>query len=230
MAHPSASELGMKMNDVTRAPENNQIEGVSRRSLVKSAAWAVPVIAFAAPVPAYAASPRSTKNGLRAKFKAWYTRESNKNYIDLIGLDSQHPATGYEQITGVVVGQVVTNVSVYAYIDKNIDDSSWAPRNYVGENYWKKPVKVAGPDAGGYYTYRIDYKTVSTPVTIAGTLELDARFHFRAPFGNGGSVKVKGSWTALVSPSATPALNVSSTNIANLDSNGEYVYLTAPGS
>ena len=41
------------------APENDQAKptGVTRRTLVKSAAWSVPVIAFAAPVPAYAASP-----------------------------------------------------------------------------------------------------------------------------------------------------------------------------
>lgn len=41
------------------APENDSqaTKTVSRRSLVKGAAWAVPVIAFAAPVPAMAASP-----------------------------------------------------------------------------------------------------------------------------------------------------------------------------
>lgn len=41
------------------APENTQQEAksVSRRTLVKGAAWAVPVIAFAGPVPAFAASP-----------------------------------------------------------------------------------------------------------------------------------------------------------------------------
>lgn len=40
------------------APENDHQEAkaVSRRTLVKGAAWAVPVIAFAAPVPAFAAS------------------------------------------------------------------------------------------------------------------------------------------------------------------------------
>ena len=41
------------------APENDHQEAkaVSRRTLVKGAAWAVPVIAFAGPVPAFAASP-----------------------------------------------------------------------------------------------------------------------------------------------------------------------------
>ena len=41
------------------APENDTqtTKEVSRRTLVKGAAWAVPVIAFAAPVPAMAASP-----------------------------------------------------------------------------------------------------------------------------------------------------------------------------
>ncbi|WP_139230886.1 hypothetical protein [Microbacterium sp. cf046] len=41
------------------APENDGriSNGVSRRTLVKGAAWAVPVIAFAGPVPAMAASP-----------------------------------------------------------------------------------------------------------------------------------------------------------------------------
>jgi hypothetical protein len=46
------------MNVSTGAPENNRpSSGVSRRTLVKTAAWTVPVIAFAAPVPAMAASP-----------------------------------------------------------------------------------------------------------------------------------------------------------------------------
>ena len=41
------------------APENDTqtTKEVSRRTLVKGAAWAVPVIAFAAPAPAMAASP-----------------------------------------------------------------------------------------------------------------------------------------------------------------------------
>lgn len=41
------------------APENDPqtTNAVSRRTLVKGAAWAVPVIAFAGPAPAYAASP-----------------------------------------------------------------------------------------------------------------------------------------------------------------------------
>ena len=41
------------------APENDHQDTneVSRRTLVKAAAWTVPVIAFAAPVPAMAASP-----------------------------------------------------------------------------------------------------------------------------------------------------------------------------
>lgn len=218
------------MTDVSRARKADRHEGVSRRSLIKTAAWTVPVIALAAPVPAFAASPGSTKNGLKAKFKAWYTREQRVNYIDLIGRDSQHPATGYEQITDVAVGQVVTGVSIYAMINKDIADAAWAPRNAVGDLYWNKPVKVGGPDAGGFYTYRIDYKTASTAVSTAGTLDLDARFHFRAPFGNGNAVQVKAMWTASITPSATPALSVASTNLANLDSDGEYVYLTAPGS
>lgn len=51
------------------APENDHQEAkaVSRRTLVKGAAWAVPVIAFAAPVPAMAASvctPSTNFDGL----------------------------------------------------------------------------------------------------------------------------------------------------------------------
>jgi hypothetical protein len=47
--------MEVDMSDVDGRPE-----GVSRRALVKGAAWAVPVIAFAAPLPAAAASPCMT--------------------------------------------------------------------------------------------------------------------------------------------------------------------------
>jgi len=62
-----SENLGMKMS--FGAPENNQQKsnGVSRRTLVKTAAWTVPVIAFAAPVPAMAASvctPTTNLDGL----------------------------------------------------------------------------------------------------------------------------------------------------------------------
>lgn len=204
-----------------------QSQGPSRRTLVKAAAWTVPAIAIAAPVPVFAASAGSTKNSIRAKFKAWLTAEGNKKYIDIIGKDSQHPADGYFQILDTNTGQVVTNVVVYALIDKNIPDNAWTPRNNVGDVYWKKPVKVSGP-ANGYWTYKIEYRTASTIVPAPGTLPLDARFHFRAEF-SGPSVKVKGAWGANITASTTPILSAQSTNVADLDSNGEYVYLTSPG-
>lgn len=57
------------MNMAIGAPENETptATGVSRRTLVKGAAWAVPVIALAAPVPAFAASrcsPSTNFDGL----------------------------------------------------------------------------------------------------------------------------------------------------------------------
>lgn len=45
------------MHGPARHDPNNAEPGVSRRTLVKAAAWAAPAIAIAVPVPAYAASP-----------------------------------------------------------------------------------------------------------------------------------------------------------------------------
>ena len=217
-------------------------EGMSRRTLVKTAAWAVPAVAIAAPAPAFAASPGSTPCGITARFKAWLTKtdkhghdnhghdkHGRKQYcVDLIGADPQHPAEGFFWITNAVVGQLVTAVRIIALIDEDIADSAWTPVNAVGDVHWTRPVKIAGPDANGFFSYQIDFRTTSTAVAADGTLPLDARFHFRAPIDDD-SVKVKGLWQATVTPSASPDLVVAAVDTVDRDSSGEWNYVVSAG-
>lgn len=181
--------------------------GVSGGILVKSAGGADPAIAIAAAVPASAASPASTTSSIRARFTAWFARRRDTRYVDITGTDPQHPSDGFFSIADTVGGQTVTDVFVLALIDKKIPDSAWTSGDDVGGAHWTKPVRISGPDAGGFHTYQIAYRAAAVTACADGTLALDARFHFRAPI-SGNRVKVKVVWHVAITPGAVSVLDV----------------------
>lgn len=215
------------MTDDTRAPEAPAAAPLSRRTLVKAAAWSAPVIAMAAVAPSAAASTRVV-NAIRGRLKVYYLTGGGSTTVDLIGDDPQHPAYGIDEITGTVSGQVITNAKITVWINKDIPNNAWTPRNNVGDTQWNRPVKVGGPDGSGFYQYELTYKTASTTVTVPGTTSLNAGFHFRASI-SGNSVTAKAAWSAAITPSTTPALNEVSQNTVTLNSNGTWQYLRSTG-
>ena len=91
----------MKANETTSAPAPS---GVSRRTVVKGAAWAVPVVAVASAVPAMAASPCEpviTFGGLSCKCPGQSTGDPWTYYLQFCATLDPNCTGGTVSITAV---------------------------------------------------------------------------------------------------------------------------------
>lgn len=158
----------------------------TRRSLVRSAAWSVPVISVAAAAPAFAASLRKDPG-----INGWVlisTTDRDQDSYDL-RFDSDEPGTGPDGApfglyvydpnrTGSVINDVYTNASITLWIRTDLDrtpaNNGW---NRAGSGAgWQAPVDAGvqtKPDGLEYRGYRFAYNGSYTLVSAEERVYLE---------------------------------------------------------
>lgn len=150
---------------------------LTRRTVVRGAAWTVPVIAVVAPIPAFATSLRKDPG-----INGWVlisTTDRDSNSYDL-RFDSDEPGTGPDGApyglyvydpnrTGNVVNDVYTNASITLWVRTDSDstpaNNGWS-RTGSGAG-WQAPVDAGlqtKPDGFQYRGYRFNYTGTYTLV------------------------------------------------------------------
>lgn len=178
------------MSDAS-APESVEHSGksVSRRALVKTAAWAVPVIALAAPTPAMAASP-IPPNGLEGWVQLQLTDTGGSNAVYSIRGENDYPDF-YLRVTQTLTTQDVNSVWIVFLINR--PGLTWT-RGPDDENTWSLPIaggsEILSTPSGNqtFYAYTITYTGnpgigVAAPPfdAAAGFTTIDNRMHFITP-------------------------------------------------
>ena len=148
------------MSEIPTSPSGSTATGMStRRSVLGTAAWTAPVIAFAAAAPAFAAS---TKRGLNG----WVEVQWGDSRITLDGRGT-YPNRGL-WVSGTKVGDTITNVSIVFYF-ADTDLVTWETR--TGDSgAWTVPVNVglstiSGTTVRGYSTSYTLPITATAPIT-----------------------------------------------------------------
>lgn len=142
--------------DVRRAYESR---GVSRRTLMKGAAWAAPMIALAAAAPAYAASNTVPAKGLNG----WVTVERNcfiGSTYSLDGTQGSGFVTGSSSDRGIWIfagsAAVISGATMIVYLSRS--DLTFINGSGTG---WSNLVRSPGDDgsapASGFYAYKATY-------------------------------------------------------------------------
>lgn len=142
--------------DVRRA---NESRGVSRRTLMKGAAWAAPLIALAAAAPAYAASGTVPAKGLNG----WVTVQRNcvfSNTYSLDGTGGSGFVTGSTSDRGIWLfagtPAAISGATMLVYLSRS--DLSFTNGSGTG---WTNLVRSAADDgsapANGFYAYKATY-------------------------------------------------------------------------
>ena len=156
-------------------------EAVSRRTVVKSAAWTAPVVAMAVAAPAAAASVTSTIIG-ELDVSAW------EGGVEVRGEDANGNRRNL-QITGTTVNSTITNLEIdlFVSIDGREDEDTAPVLTWTEQSSdWALPVaaEVVPIDGRRFRKYVIKYKgtvTASDPVTTIPMQDLS--FNSSAPAG-----------------------------------------------
>ncbi len=169
-------------------------EPLARRTVVKAAAWAVPVIAVAAAVPAMAASPAPAIAGLAFAFGG---PDPSSQYIAITGFGGG----AYLDIQNTHEGQVFTGLVMSFLFTAQV--STWTADIAID---WQQPAVVPGHETeviDDVLFYR--YDSASTHPSIAGeegTTHVPNQFSFTANgggFGNNGTaLRLRRSATSVI--------------------------------
>lgn len=164
-------------------------EAVSRRTIVKSAAWSAPVMALSVAAPAASASVTATISG-ELDVSAW------EGGVEVRGENANGDRRTL-QITGTKVGSKITNLEMdlFVSIDGRQDDDQAPTLGWTGmPSDWSLPVaaEVVTIDGRKFRRYVMTYQgtvTASDPVT---TLPLqDLSFNSEGPGGSGVYLKMQ---------------------------------------
>lgn len=164
-------------------------EAVSRRTVVKSAAWSAPVMALSVAAPAAAASVTPTISG-ELDVSAWERR------VEVRGEDANRNRRS-TQITGTKVGSTITNLEIdlFVSIDGRQDGDAAPVLGWTGmPSEWALPVaqEVVTIDGRQFRRYVIKYEgviTASDPVTTVPMQDLS--FNSDGPQGTGVYLKMQ---------------------------------------
>lgn len=180
---------------------SSPVTQVSRRTLVRGAAWSVPVVSIAAAAPAFAASPCSTKTAdtmdLTAKVGSDGTMLGvvsaatgvTRGFYNLSTNDPAFPVTGWLELENVPRATTETNPSRYQDVTFTFSQSVSGLEftvsdldtvNNGNQEYWDR---VAIVDAASVFT-TAPVVSGNTAVTGAGTLTDPLR---QATFSNAAS-------------------------------------------
>lgn len=161
------------MNNETRASESvtSGSRGPSRRTLVRTAAWSVPVISTVAAAPAFAAASDVFNVSSSA------TLDNGRNYID-VTITIANPAGGQLSASGVVVS--VTTITAASGTQPTVASASsptgWTvsdplPLSY-GVTYQSTIANGASTSVTIRFTFGTDKPDNKVAVTVSGTVSV----------------------------------------------------------
>ncbi|WP_251445753.1 MULTISPECIES: hypothetical protein [unclassified Microbacterium] len=143
------------MNDV-RSTRNQA--GISRRTVMKGAAWSAPLLIAAVAAPAYAASGKVPPKGLNGWVELRRNCDNNTFVIDGTGSFTNGGTNdrGIWLFAGNTPAPVISGATIIFYINK----SNLTFTNSSGSG-WSNLVRSSGDDgsspASGYYAYKTTY-------------------------------------------------------------------------
>lgn len=189
----------------------------SRRTIVKGAAWSVPVIAAAVASPAASASEVPPNYAMESNFgQGWYPTTQGQTTSGAY----QYGGT-YLRITGTEAGDVVTLVSFKVLIS-----DGWPIQTFTalpGSNpNWSTLAATGGTEVLNGVTYNVYTSTYNGAVTATGPVtEIPVDFFFRSntPFYAAQTVQttryatvIRGSLSTPITV-ARPVANINNTNV-----------------
>ncbi|GAA2240725.1 hypothetical protein N1031_12610 [Herbiconiux moechotypicola] len=154
--------------------------GVSRRTVVASAAWSVPVIAAAVAAPMAAASVPPREFAIESSFGVgWYPVTQGQTSSGALQYDAD-AGDKYFRVTGTQPGDVVSNVFFQALISVG-----WPALTFValpGSNGdWTTLAATGATETVNGVSYRVYQSTYTPPVVATGaTTSIPVDFFFRA--------------------------------------------------
>lgn len=163
--------------------ENRTPSNVSRRTIVKGAAWSLPVIASAVAVPMAAASTTEPEREftITSNFGlGWYpTGSQNQTRNGFIQFDTAYQDK-YFYVQGTRPGDVITGVTVTVRISTEYPSLVWS--SVPGSNpQWTLPVDTNTFETIDGVQYRLYTTTFTGQVTATdSTTQIPIGFYFRA--------------------------------------------------
>lgn len=144
--------------------ELSQKQRVSRRTVVKGAAWAAPVVAMASAAPAFAASPpeNTSINGYVVVSGSckWNWPNSRRGTLDY---DSRSGNYGLF-INNTTTSTTISNPSIIFYV--SVSGLTWTTGE--GNIGWSAPVSTGGTISRNGVTF-YGYKSTLSPTTVPAT-------------------------------------------------------------
>lgn len=148
---------------------------VRRRTLLKGAAWSLPVIAAAAAAPLAAASG-APKNALAGVF--YVTR----SFDQTVTWDGRAGSGGQLYVTDTVTGQKITSMSLRFGSTKQV--SNWT--KVGGGTCWSLPVADGQLTYNGqtFYMYKSDYQCALPLSATNGNTTVNSEFYWQGTVSN----------------------------------------------
>ena len=152
----------------------------SRRTIVKGAAWSLPVIAMAVAAPSASASVTPPSYAIESNFgSGWYPTRQGQTASGALQYDSKTSMGKYLRIVGTEAGDVVTLISFKVLISVG-----WPVVTYTalpGSNSnWSTLAATGATEIINGVSYRVYTSTFSGAVTATGSVtDIPIDFFFR---------------------------------------------------
>ncbi|PPF47036.1 hypothetical protein C5B85_01815 [Pseudoclavibacter sp. AY1F1] len=160
--------------------ENHDAPGdTTRRRVLQTAAWTVPVIAMTTAAPAFAASPPRVFAIESAFGLGWYPTTQGQTANGALQYDAKSPGQ-YLRVTGTQAGDVLSNIYYEVLISTGWPAVTFTP--IPGSNTaWSTLANTGTTTVVGGVTYRVYRSNYSGTVTATGTTtNIPVDFFFRS--------------------------------------------------
>lgn len=167
--------------NATQPHSTDEPKGMTRRSVLNTAAWAVPVVAVAAAVPALAASTAREYNITSGFGVGWYPTTQGQTANGALQYDAATADTSKSlKITGTLPGDVITGISFQVLIS-----TAWPAPTFTalpGSNSsWTTLASTGTTTVVDGVTYNIYSSSYVAPVVAtAGETVIPINFFFRS--------------------------------------------------
>ncbi|PPG39286.1 hypothetical protein [Pseudoclavibacter sp. RFBA6] len=161
--------------------ENHGAAGdTTRRRVLQTAAWTVPVIAMTTAAPAFAASPPRTFEIQSGFGVGWYPATQGSSTNGALQYDAKSPGQ-YLRVAGTQPGDVLSNIYYEVLISTGWPAPTFAP--IPGSNTaWSTLANTGTTTVVAGVTYRVYRSSYTGTVTATGaTTNIPVDFFFRSP-------------------------------------------------
>ncbi|MHC9046576.1 hypothetical protein ACYX8G_18490 [Microbacterium saperdae] len=176
-----------------RDQDSTSTDGTTRRTIIRTAAWSVPVVAATIATPLAAASAPAADYAIESNFgSGWYPTTPGNASTGALQFDSDG-ADKYLRVTGTTAGDVITGVHVNVLISSGWPAPAFTP--LPGSNAdWSTLADTGTTEVVNGVTYRVYLSSYSPPVIATGTvtnIPIDFYFRSSSPFYPGQTVQTR---------------------------------------